>query len=106
MEATISRLLEEVKRELARLYGDHLVKVILYGSHARGEASVHSDVDVMVVLRGEVEDIAEAKRLADLGVHLLETYHELVAFMPVPEEEYADPLHPLMMNVHQEGIEL
>ena len=30
-------------------------QVILFGSHARGHAGVHSDVDLLVVMRGEVE---------------------------------------------------
>ena len=30
-------------------------QVILFGSHARGQAGVHSDVDLLVVMRGESE---------------------------------------------------
>lgn len=106
MEATISHMLEETKQELANLYGDRLVKVILYGSYARGEATEESDVDVMVVLRGEVEAFAEAKRTTELGIRLLERYHELVSFLPVSEEEYRQEYNPLMMNVRSEGIAL
>ena len=31
-------------------------QVILFGSHARGQAGVHSDVDLLVVMRGEAEE--------------------------------------------------
>ncbi len=30
-------------------------QVILFGSHARGQAGMHSDVDLLVVMRGEAE---------------------------------------------------
>lgn len=60
----------------------------------------------MVVLKGEVEPFAEAECTADLGIHLLERYHELVSFLPVSEEEYRQEYHPLMMNVRSEGIAL
>ena len=31
-------------------------QVILFGSHARGQAGMHSDVDLLVVKRGEAEE--------------------------------------------------
>lgn len=30
-------------------------QVVLFGSHARGQAGVHSDLDLLVVMRGEVD---------------------------------------------------
>ena len=45
-----SALLAEFKRELNRIYDDRLKGVFLYGSRARGEADLESDVDVLIVL--------------------------------------------------------
>jgi predicted nucleotidyltransferase len=45
-----SKLLAEFKRELARLYGDRLKGVFLYGSRARGEAEPEADVDILLCL--------------------------------------------------------
>lgn len=38
--------------DLKRVLGDRFVRLMLFGSHARGEASGESDVDVLVVLHG------------------------------------------------------
>lgn len=46
MDPRIGSLLGELKSGLRDLYGDRLHGVYLYGSHARGEASRESDVDV------------------------------------------------------------
>ncbi len=59
MPATLSThieaLLRDLRGRLEALYGKRLHAVVLYGSHARGEATPDSDVDVMVVLEGEVD---------------------------------------------------
>ena len=52
-------------------------RIILFGSHARGDAAADSDIDLMVVERGVTDRIAEMVRLRrallplDVGVDLL-----------------------------------
>jgi len=46
------RRLESASKDLKRALGDRFVGLMLFGSHARGEATERSDVDVLVVLRG------------------------------------------------------
>ena len=43
-------LIGELKKHMARMYSQNLKGVYLYGSYARGEEEVGSDVDVLVVL--------------------------------------------------------
>jgi predicted nucleotidyltransferase len=38
MSADLRKMLEKLKKELQRLYGDRLDHMILYGSQARGDA--------------------------------------------------------------------
>ena len=57
LDFTLSPREREVVAEFARRSRDHfgprLVRVLLYGSRARGDVDEDSDIDVLVVLRGE-----------------------------------------------------
>ena len=46
--ADVAELLPEMTERIVR--GFHPLRVILFGSHARGEAGPHSDVDLLIVL--------------------------------------------------------
>lgn len=41
---------EEFSRRVRARFGDRVVKLVLFGSHARGEATEESDVDILVVI--------------------------------------------------------
>lgn len=88
---------------LLGLYGDRLRHVVLFGSHARGEAHPESDVDVLVVLGDEVDYIAEVRRMMTVKMDALEHYEVLLSLKPVPLATYHNHGHPLMINVYQEG---
>ncbi|MFN4857561.1 MAG: nucleotidyltransferase family protein [Pseudanabaena sp.] len=51
-------MLNELKSALVKLYGDRLFSLILFGSHAKGEATSESDIDVMAVLAEYINLIA------------------------------------------------
>ncbi len=46
MSLNIKAILIELRHRLELLYGDRLVKVVLFGSRARGDAGLDSDIDV------------------------------------------------------------
>ncbi|MCH8960178.1 MAG: nucleotidyltransferase domain-containing protein [Bacteroidetes bacterium] len=106
MKPSVRAALDDARRRLAGLYGDRLVRVILYGSQARGDARDESDVDVLVILRGPINVVAELKRLTDLKLDLLEKYDVYVSLQPFTEADYQQRRSPLLINVHAEGIVL
>ena len=106
LRPSVRAALREARAELAQLYGERLVTVILYGSHARGEAHEESDVDVLVVLRGTVNPYEEARRTSGLMQDASLRHGTALSILHLEEELFNDPMHPLMMNVNEEGVEL
>ena len=104
--ADIAPLLHELKATLRDLYGERLARVVLYGSFARGEATDASDIDVLVVLRGEVDEWAEIKRMSHVTQPIALDYEELIAKLPVSLSTYETRQSPLLINVRNEGIVL
>ena len=80
--------------------------MILYGSHARGEAREESDVDVLVVLKGTINPYEEARRTSRVMLNATLRHGIALSILHLEEERFNDPAHPLMMNVNEEGIEL
>jgi predicted nucleotidyltransferase len=50
MSEDVRQILAELKERLVVLYGDRLRGVYLFGSYARNETDVESDLDVLIVL--------------------------------------------------------
>ena len=106
LRPSVRAALGEARAELERLYGDRLVKVILYGSHARGEAHQESDVDVLVVLRGDFRVYDEIKRTSAIVMAASLRHETALSLVLFSEHQFYNPRHPLMMNINREGIEL
>ena len=103
---SIKPILNELKQELQALYGDRLVKLILFGSYARGEANPDSDIDLLAVLKSPVSQVQEISYMSELCVKILLDYDELVSIVPMSEDRFNAKDVALLRNIQREGIEL
>lgn len=103
---SINPILSELKQELQKMYGDRLTKLILFGSHARGEANPDSDIDLLAVLKSPVSQVQEISYMSNLRVKILLERDELVSIIPVTEEDYSKRNVGFLRNIRKEGIEL
>jgi len=99
-------ILPELKKALQEHYGDRLVKLILYGSHARGDATEDSDIDVMVVLRGleHAEASKELDATIDIVCDINLKHDTLLTLLPIGEGRFTEYYSPLLLNVRKEGV--
>lgn len=105
-DAELKSILTELKQRLSDLYGERLAQLVLYGSQARGDAEDGSDIDVLVVLRGEVNTSRELDTVGDVVYDLSYRHNTVVSCAFVTEERYARDEGPLIRNVHREGVGL
>ncbi len=104
--AEIEPLLPKIRQILQDLYGDRLVKIILYGSFARNRATEDSDIDIAVVLKGKVAMIAEIDRIHEVLYPLSLETDELISVYPVEEDQFRTSRWPLFYYMRKEGIAL
>ncbi len=62
MEERLKNITSEINEELIKLFGNKLERIILYGSYARGDFDLESDVDIMILLNCNQEEIKEKRR--------------------------------------------
>jgi len=103
MDGVVHTVLRELRSRFERLYGPRLVSLVLYGSQARGDADPGSDIDVLVVLDGDVEPCGEIAR-TELAVADVSLDHDVaIACFFVSGEQFETEQSPLLMNVRREG---
>lgn len=98
------QIIEEFRRQAQALYGTRLKEVILYGSFARGDATGASDIDLAVVLRGEVSPLDEIDRMIDIVTDLNLEHNVLISVYPVSEDDYSSLNSPMLLNLRREGV--
>lgn len=106
MTPNIQPILHAARQQLEETYGDRLVRIVLYGSRARGDAHPESDVDMLVVLRGPIALYDETKRLVLLALDLYDRYGHNVSFQPFSEADYRRADSSFMRNVQTEGLDV
>jgi predicted nucleotidyltransferase len=104
MDARIRNILAALKKEFEGLYGETLVKIILFGSHARGDEEDGSDIDVLVVLRGTVHPGREIDRTGDIVSRLSLEHDVVISCVFIDEYRFAHRNGPLLRNIRREGI--
>jgi len=104
MNPNVQMILKDLRTRLEALYGDRLVRLVLYGSQARGDAVEESDIDVMVVLKGPFDYWEELRRTEEPVANLCLEYDVVISTVFLTPEDAESSRHPLPVSVRREGV--
>ncbi|MFN0213551.1 MAG: SUMF1/EgtB/PvdO family nonheme iron enzyme [Saprospiraceae bacterium] len=100
-------LTQAVKTELQTLYGSRLAKLILYGSHARGDQHEGSDIDFLVVLKDDNIKTGSELRYMNSALYDLELqFSATISAHPTTLGRFNTSDYLFYQNVRREGIEV
>jgi len=102
----IKKILKEFKENLIELYKEQLVDVLLYGSYARGEQREDSDIDIAVILKGNISPFREIDRITEFSYDLSLKYSVLISIHPISNIDYTSRNYPFILNLREEGISI
>ncbi|MFO7928635.1 MAG: nucleotidyltransferase domain-containing protein [Candidatus Humimicrobiaceae bacterium] len=96
--------LHELKEILLKNFP--LAKLVLYGSKAREDFDRESDIDILVILKGKVDDSIREK-IFSLSYEIELKYDVIFGILVEPEDFWDSPLAesmPIHWSIDKEGI--
>ncbi len=104
MTKAVEGALGELQDGLRRIYGGRLKGVYVFGSHARGEATPDSDLDVLIVLDSVDAYSAEIKRTSHLIAQLCLDSGLGLSRVFLSESDWLSGQTPFLLNVREEAV--
>ena len=103
------KILEAFTNEMQKIFGRSLKKIILYGSYARGDFEVNSDMDLMILTSLSDDEIKRLENeVYDMAFEYEMTYGIVISVNVKNEDHFNYWLGalPYYDNVKKEGIVL
>lgn len=109
MRPEVKSLLQEFQERIPESARPHIRQLILFGSAAREEDQLESDVDILVLLGEKSQETEEALREAAYQAMWACDFRRLLSLKILSFTEYEDRLakgYSFYQNVEREGVPL
>ncbi len=98
-----NEILAHIEQEIRKRLGDHLKKIILFGSRARGDHEPDSDYDLLVILDEISPSVKDA--VYEVGGEFLYEHNIVLSLLPIIENTINERYYePFLINAFKEGI--
>jgi predicted nucleotidyltransferase len=103
MTQQLSPILKNLRYQMEILYQDRLDSMILFGSQARGDANVDSDIDILIVLKDDIDSWTEIKRTGGIISQICLDNSILISSLFVLVKQFINQDTALFRNIKKEG---
>jgi uncharacterized protein len=103
----MEQILVDLKKSIEEIAGNRLLKIVLYGSRARGDYDDESDTDIAIIIRGLSRELKHQilNRVAAIEFDYLRSLSTLV----ISEEDFRllrKRERRIALDIEREGISL
>ena len=107
----IKNIIEEFTGKATKLIGNHLRRIILYGSYARGDFNKNSDIDIMILTDFTDKEIVKYRsKIAHIAYDIEYDNDFEITISPLVKNidkfNYWLEALPFYMNIQKEGVVL
>jgi predicted nucleotidyltransferase len=106
MNENLARIFQELRDGLIEILGDTVDAVYVFGSQARGDARLDSDIDVLVVMKDEYDYREVSLATAELTADISLKYDVVISKVFVTRKRLEEEQTPFFINVRNEAVEL
>jgi len=104
MKTSIRTILAEYRAHLEEIYGPRLANVVLFGSQAREDADPDSDIDILIVLSGPLDDWEETQRTSRITSEISLKFDTVISRVIATPEMFEHSGMSFYHNVRQDGV--
>lgn len=105
-KSPLKPIIKTLKNHLQNEYKNNLVQIILFGSQARGDAKLDSDIDILIVLQNSFDYYQEIKKISPFISELCLEYNQLITCCFTTLQQWQTENSSFYRNIHAEGITL
>lgn len=109
MEEKIKNITSEVYEELIKLFEGKIERIILYGSYARGDFNLESDVDIMILLNCDQREIKEKrKNISRIASRIGLKNDIMISLLARNCDDFENEMEyqPFYQNIEREGLRI
>ena len=107
MVDNVTNILEMYHKQILELFGTRLTRIVLYGSYARGDFTVDSDMDIMILADIEPDEVSHySDKVFDLTYDFEQKYGSEINPCIQSDKTFNQwkNVYPFFMNIEKEGI--
>ena len=102
----LSAIRKELREALSSVLDDQVETLFLYGSQTRDDAHPESDIDVLVVLKGDFDYFEMVELTGETASKISLKYDTVISLAFTSKEKFINRNDPFLRNVRQDGIRL